>query len=251
MMRHALLAAALAAGTWQIAADDLVPPGWERPTGQPGGNPDATYSRWETLGPTGPIYSDYATWGAHVVPTPTYPVVDRGVAAPGGPLEFTGTANSHAYWPGVFTGDNSGRTGVAALSGDLNFLIPNTPRYHNPEKMMQVQVTWKPEAAGGQPDLHADAIQLSSVTDNEWAKTTVPLTDGWFHTTYDGVGFWDPTRQSLVNPEGESFTLSGNIYVDQVVIDTLCVPEPGQIAMGVMTVLFGAGYAWRRYRLTK
>jgi hypothetical protein len=258
MLKHTLLATALAVGTWQVAADDLVNPPWQRPLhqgtemgGHPGGPADATFSRWETLGPTGPIYSDFAAWGGHVVPTPAYPAVLPPGSQPGSPLQFTGRAFTHNYWAGAFPLDNSGRTGVAQLSGDLSFLIPNTPRDHNEYKLMQVQIVWKPEAAGAVPALHADTVGGLSIAPTDWRVANMTLPDGWIHSTYTGTGFYDLPGSGLFNPDGEQFTVSGNVFVDQVVIDTVCIPEPGQIALGVMTALFGASYAWRRYRLTK
>jgi len=178
--------------------------------------------------------------------------VDRGVSAPGGPLEFTGRSFAHNYWaPG--TPSPVGRDGVAQLSGDLNFLIPDTD-HHKEYKLMQVQITWKPEVAGQRPDLHVDSPGLEAVVTypvNMWSVTDTVLPDGWMHSTYDAMGFRDLQTGEWVNPIGEQFTISGNIYVDQVVIDTVCIPEPSQIAMGAMLALVGGGYAWRRFRLNK
>jgi hypothetical protein len=254
LINHALLGVLLATGMWQAAADDLVMPGWTRPTqqgieswGHPGGPADATHSRWTTLGPTGTIYSDYATWGAHVLTGPPpypYPVVDRGGTGSGQPLQFTGRSFTHNYWAGL---SPVGREGVAQLSGDLNFIIPNTPESHNLNKLMQVQVTWLPEVTGARPELHADTPGGLRISD--WLQTDQILGDGWIHTTFEGSGFDRmPPLDGPFNPLGEQFTLSGNIYVDQVVIDTVCIPEPGQLALGAVMVVVGAGYAWRRYR---
>ena len=180
-----------------------------------------------------------------MVPTANYPVVDRGVSGAGGPLEFTGRANTHNYWgPGTIS--PVGRDGVAELSGDLLFNVPNTPLDHNPYKEMQIQVTWKPVLPGERPNLHADSPGFASVLDGDWVKTETVLSDGWIHTTYFGTGFGDLTSPNpFHNPIGESFQLTGNIYVDQVVIDTACIPEPSLATLGVF--LGFTGYGFRRF----
>ena len=66
----------------------------------------------------------------------------------------------------------------------------------------------------------------------------VPLQNGWFETTYK----WEIHP----NPPDEFFVLSGNINVDQLIIDTWCIPEP---SAGLLTVLGGGlllVLRWRR-----
>ena len=260
---YAVMGTLLAATAWPVLADDLVPPPWTRPTGHgtenwghPGGPADATWSSWDTFGglvvQAGPqaatIHSDAAAWGAHVVPTPGplgYPVVNN---------QFTGRANVHNFGAAstLIPGDTSGRTTVAELSGDFSFLIPNTPYDHNAYKLIQVQLTWKPEAADAVPFLHADATDLKGIMDNQWTKVTTPLADGWFQSTYSGMGFYElPPGVAIHNPTGETFQVTGNIFLDQVVIDTVCIPEPGQVAMMSLTLVGAAGYGLRRFVLRR
>jgi hypothetical protein len=140
---------------------------------------------------------------------------------------------------------------VAGLSGDISFVIPNTPPDPMREKYMHIQVTWKPDPSTPNETalLHADSPGLLSIDDNGWTQTTTTLPDGWNHTVFDGIGFIDPHTGKLMNPAGETFQLHGNIFVDQVVIDTVCVPEPGQVVLTL--VLCAAAYGYRRYTLRR
>lgn len=247
LIRIALVGTMVLIGGWRVAADDLVSPWWipglgpARPTLQgvettPITPRNATYSVWDRLGPTGPIVSDFAAWGAGVQPSVNYPVMNS---------QFTGNMIAHTYHDNYM-----GRTGVAGLSGDIEFLIPNTPRTTDAYKLMQVQVTWLPEAPGFTPSLHVDTP--GGIRVESWDVIETVLPDGWMHTTYRAAGFIDVFNQpDWFNPDGEVFMLSGNIFVDQVVIDTVCVPEPGSVALGFVTAVFGAGYVWRRYRQTR
>ncbi|HOW64270.1 MAG TPA: hypothetical protein P5186_15685 [Candidatus Paceibacterota bacterium] len=110
----------------------------------------------------------------------------------------------------------SDRQGVFGQSGLMAFYVPNNV---NPfEKDVWVQVTW--QNAGEEP--------IMGLMDNN--GTPYPLTEdlgarqdagnGWYNSLYTG--------QIPFNPPFEVFAIAGDIYVDQVVIDTLChspVPE--------------------------
>jgi len=67
----------------------------------------------------------------------------------------------------------------------------------------------------------------------------IPTTDGWFHSYYDVSLPFCPSIETITvsNP------FSVPMYVDQVVIDTIChpVPEPGSlIAIGAGIAAFAA-----------
>jgi hypothetical protein len=60
----------------------------------------------------------------------------------------------------------------------------------------------------------------------------LPLADGWTETTY--------TWRIEPNPPDEFFTIGGTINVDELVIDTWCIPEPAALsllALGSMVLL--------------
>jgi hypothetical protein len=111
---------------------------------------------------------------------------------------------------------------------------------HNPPnevKYMWVQVVWQPQAGSAGEPILSDFRPLGSTP---VAVGPVPLQNGWFETTYK----WEIHP----NPPDEFFVLSGNINVDQLVIDTWCIPEPGT---GLLTVLGGGlllVLRWRRQR---
>jgi hypothetical protein len=108
----------------------------------------------------------------------------------------------------------------------MNVIVDNHPE-PNPVKYMWVQVVWQdipglphtgPELSGFNP------LASTPLT----AVGPVDLGFGWFETTYK----WEIRP----NPRDEFFILGGNINVDQLLIDTWCIPEPGT---GLLTVLGG------------
>lgn len=252
-----MLGTVLVAASWQAVADTLPP--YTRPVGQgtdtsghPGGARDATYSTWGFGTPIAisgdpkvgvSFTSDTpaaTTWGQHVVALPTgnWPISGAAPTA-----LFLGNAYIHTYNSSLF-----GRSGVVGLSGKLEFNIPNTPLDHNREKWMQVQIDWRPIVGGGVPTLIASTAGYLSVVNTDWTRTTTPAdANGWFTTTLSAAGFDGLTDGIHHNPTGEMFVLEGNVYVDNVIIDTTCVPEPGQVAMMVITGLGALGYGVRRY----
>ena len=136
--------------------------------------------------------------------------------------------------PHDWMADHDQRTGIWPLSGEIDIEIPNA--VGGDEKHIWLQLTWKsaegidginPKPAvpfhpniGVATDPFYESMMISRVAD------TV-LTDGWTHSTF-AIDIWP-------NPSKEWISIKGNIIVDEVVVDTICVPEPTTIA------LLGAG----------
>ena len=212
--------------TATAAAEDLQPPWWR-------GEYSTTSQVWEFNGTSG------------ILPAPGVAIPPDG-PAPGGmpPLPSThlvwtpgpapwdqwlATDMPYEYEPGKMVG-----VGVVPLSGQLNVVVDN----HDPKpeniKLIWVQVTWRPQDFGEVPilmDLYptppdgpriVEELILGDLGD--------PL--AWRETTYQWQLPW--------NPPDEMFTIGGTINVDELVIDTWCIPEPASLSLlgiGVMAAI--------------
>lgn len=109
---------------------------------------------------------------------------------------------------------SEGRQGVWPLSGWIDVTMQNDP-IERPFKEIWLQLTWWPQ--------NETAFPTISITDPPGPIITNPLSeemlpDGWMYSIYH--------LQIQPNPSQESLRIQGAIDVDEVVIDTWCVPEP-------------------------
>ena len=192
----------LAGAVSAVRADDIYPPSWR-------GDEGSTYQQWEFL--TG-----------DTTPSPDY------LQNPYGQPALT-VYPTHPYW--VTWG---GRPGVWQLSGAIEVEIPNNP-VENDYKLLQIQMTWaasfpvpiepfvfiEAEDINGQP---LSSIDLLSETDVILGPTNeLGAGEFWHHTTY--------LYLILPNPIIETVYISGSILVDELVIDTICIPEPATLGL--------------------
>jgi hypothetical protein len=119
------------------------------------------------------------------------------------------------------------RQGIWALSGEIDVFLYNSsiPR---PRKEVLIQIVWTPEdPAQGSPALPFQPIV--GVASNPPALVVIEppvdhvLADGWFRR--------DVWIRMEPNPHMEWITIKGNVLVDRLVIDTICIPEPASIAL--------------------
>lgn len=166
------------------------------------------------------------TWGEwdFLTPNPN-PLPDMGFNPYGSPMTEVYPGVGQVYWPAL-----NGRTGVWPLSGEMYFTIPNQPT-PNPWKDIYIQLTWQAQAPGNTPFV---MTVLPGVVSGAIVQQ-IPLGGGWMHTIY--------TIRLYPNPTSEKILITGGIDVDQVVIDTWCVPEPATLA-----VLGLGGFALLRRR---
>jgi len=191
-------------------ADDLYPPSWR---GQPG----TTYQAWEFSTPnpiTAPdvVNNPYGTPSAHAYPGTSQNWIDQ--------------------W--------GGRQGMWPLSGTIEITIPNNP-VPNPYKDIWVQLTWAKQVQSSGPDVwemnsgvHGTLVQQTALS-----LTGYPSPNNyWYQSVY--------LIRLQPNPSWETVKIDGTIVVDEVVIDTICAPEPSSL----LVISFGlAGLAaWRRKR---
>jgi hypothetical protein len=213
MMTLALLNAA-------VLAEDIYPPTWR-------GEPGTTWAEWEFLtnNPQPLPDQQYNPYGPSA--TFVYPGFDQA-------------------WEESW----GGHQGVWPLSGVIYIDIPNLNQ-PNPYKDIWVQLTWATQnqtpfgneipyvsenITGAQGTLiHEIALGPTGV------QPSPPLGDTWYHSTY--LIHIEP------NPAHEVIRISGGIMLDEVVIDTICIPEPAVCVMLALMLgsLLSAG-AVRRFR---
>jgi hypothetical protein len=201
-----LVIAILATVAGPVLADDIQPPSWR-------GKLSTTSQMWEfsTLQPN-PILPDGPAPGGQ----PPLPSTKLSVTT--GPTPWD-------HWMSVY----QNRQGVWPLSGKIDVTVDD----HNPPnevKYVWVQITWISQDVGEHPILeNLNPAPVGPPT----LVATVPLADGWFESTYS----WEIRP----NPPDESFTITGTINVDELVIDTWCIPEPATVALlatgGVLMLL--------------
>jgi hypothetical protein len=134
-----------------------------------------------------------------------------------------------------------GHQGAWAIGDNLDIIIPNYPVL-NPQKEMWIEVTWEKAGRTHFPDKLS--IGVAPLYDDEntdyfldVSRSDVGSSGNWFTTRFI-VNIWP-------NPPSEWITISGDVYIDKVVIDTRCIPEPGTIT------LFGIGAAFFAARRKK
>lgn len=193
------MAVTLAAGSSTFADDSYSPP-WQR------GSNGTTFQEWDFS------QSD----------TEPSPISDTLYNPYGSPLLRVNT--SHGWLDVV----DDTHVGVWPLSGEIDVYIPNRP-LRLERKEIWLQLTWKPADLCPDPFLPAEPIV--GITPFETMTMSraenLDLGDDWVYTAF--------MINLYPNPDAEWITIKGDILVDQLVIDTYCIPEPTTF------VLLGAG----------
>ena len=125
--------------------------------------------------------------------------------------------------------------GAWPLTNEIDILIPNRPQ-SGPDSYKEIwlQLTWK--AAELDPFLWDEPF-VSINTHPVYNKYEIISHDmgqnenGWTNTVFE-IKVWP-------NPYEEMITLKGDIVVDQVGVDTYCIPEPCTLALVGLGVIFG------------
>lgn len=174
-------------------ADDYNPPPWER------GSEGTTYQRWEFS------VEDYA------------PGPEDDYQNQNGVPSLTVTDPATRLW---LPTDLDGTTGVMKFEDLMTIEIANFNN-QNPLKEIWIQLTY---SASGMPIIYADDpgggrffAQLQDET---------PIGDYYLHAT------WQITMEP--NPDFETIVIQPRdctTYVDEIVIDTICIPEPMTVCL--------------------
>lgn len=124
-----------------------------------------------------------------------------------------------------------GRQGVWPLSGALEAEVPNRadPLSY---KDIWVQITWRSEVPS--PLLLVRELDTGVIGS---LVNQVVLDDGWTHSTYQ--------IHLEPNPPAETIRVDGSVMVDEVVVDTICIPEP--MTMALLAVGTGVLVLRRKY----
>lgn len=209
-----LVGSLLVAGPAQ--ADDLVPPAWR-------GKPGTAFAQWEFDTPANPIAPDL--W------SDPSPIKDPFAEPFPGELQM---------WLDTW----GGRQGVWPMSGEIFIFMPNTD-IANEYKDIYVQLTWAQQAPNEFPSALVGLTRQGSMPGaglamQETSRTPIgptgePFGDGqWYHSIFQ--------LRIYPNPTEEWIYLSGAVMVDEVVVDTICVPEPmtlGLLGLGSLALLRG------------
>ncbi len=175
-------------------ADDLNPPPWSRD------NPHSSFQLWE-------FFTDDTSPAPDALDNPFGdPVLD-------------------VVPMGDWIPEVDGHIGVWPLSGEIDVFIPNYTEVCFWKEIV-IQLVWKPAYLN---DYSWDNRPLVGVTPSVdpykvfTVSRTEELDDGWMYSLYE--------IEVIPNPLWEWIAIKGDILVDQLVIDTLCVPEPSSLAL--------------------
>ena len=133
-------------------------------------------------------------------------------------------AGSNPYGTPVMTvkpiGDWIPGPGAWPLSGEIDIFIPNRPQPLE-RKEIWLQLTWQPGGNDQSPTMPDEPwVAVTPFQRMEMYRTdTTPNT--WTHSLFE-ITIWP-------NPPEEWITIKGDILVDQVIIDTICIPEPATV----------------------
>lgn len=114
-------------------------------------------------------------------------------------------------------------TGVWPLSGEIDIYIPNQklPLDH---KYIWIQLMWKQANLDPDPFLPDEpGVGVTPFDSMEMTREDLRSREDWTHSQFK-ITIWP-------NPNEEWITIKGDILVDQLIIDTYCIPEPATIAL--------------------
>lgn len=176
------------------------------------GDPGTTYQAWGFDSDNSPADLDI-NLNPYGLPSATI----TGIDPPLGPPAFI---PPNTFWKD----DDNGHQGVWRLYGDstLQLHIPNNP-VQNDQKIIWFQMTYYASGTtGAEPEFftYPDNVSVTQVS-------KIPVdANYYFHAA------WEITIEP--NPDEEWIILRPRdctLYIDEVVVDTICIPEPASLVM--------------------
>ncbi len=169
------------------------------------------------------------SWGMWEFDTPADPAIYNDGLFPFGDPYVDPQPGTGLDWYDV----KDGRQGVWPLSGEMWVTLQNGPdTAPNTFKDIWVQLTWRPQNVTSRPIMnirgHSEDPTYSEVILDPLNE--IDLENGWKHTTFHLLIF--------PNPSWETLMIEGAIDLDEMVIDTQCVPEPASLAILGVGALF-------------
>jgi len=191
-------------------AEDFYPPDWR-------GLPGTTYQHWTFNSPQGP------NWYPEQVDNPY-----------GDPYLHTemGTDVWHDYFEGYY-GVLETRDMDAVL-----LEIPNAP-YPNDYKEIRVQVTFFESWPFGGDHPRVELWDPPGYEFNNWIIEWLGDTPNgsWHYAAWDITIPFNPDHETIaLVPWG---SVGPNMFIDQIVVDTYCVPAPGVLTLLALGALVG------------
>ena len=114
-------------------------------------------------------------------------------------------------------------TGVWPLSGEIDVYIPNR-QLPLDQKDIWIQLIWKQANRDPDPFLPDEPIVGVTPFDSmTMERDDLRGREDWTHSQFKIVIY--------PNPGAEWITIKGDILVDQLIIETYCIPEPATIAL--------------------
>jgi hypothetical protein len=194
-------------------ADDLYPPAWR-------GNTDSMWAQWNNWpGFPGPMVPD--AWGQN----------PGGLAQPSASTVGPDTV--------IFMGQAHGRNNVIVPQGGGYYTWFDLDNYDtdNPEKDIRIQITYDPQFGGQLAFVRVTGWNPNATT-TEYAAvpvlTSLPDGNGWVTSAYDFDFQPNPYNEKIELKFGDT------TFIDQVVIDTICIPEPATVlllGLGCLTMI--------------
>ncbi len=191
-------AAALVAPT---LGDDLYPPPWR-------GEPNTTFQHWTFS------YDQGSLWVPELSNNPY------------------GQPSMHTYWGDEEWYDQfQGRQGVVNPWSNTVYLdLPNSP-LPNDLKIVYFQITYWPLDDYGSP-AYPYGLQTAPPSANQFMVNYINLPDGWIYESWQFEIPGNPPFEQLI------FSTGNDLYIDQMVVDTLCIPEPASLLLVAVAGLF-------------
>ena len=221
----AVMVVCLVAGV--VFADDVLPPDWR-------GQANTVQAEWDMWGPAGLGPGMIALTGDQVTTNPPGAFSGMGIAA-------MARWNSGCWVYDVY----NGRQGVIEVNpgsglGPLSFGLLNFPD-DNFQKRIRIQITFQGSGVmnfyvtsgsgdpGPMPWSGTPLTKLAAVVAESYQHE-----DGWQTNAYDLVIEPNPAWESIMLDWGYVGPQTWVSWIDQVVIDTQCIPEPGTLGLLIL-----------------